>query len=285
MRESTYLQTIAVRGADLNYVESGSGEPVVLVHGSLGDYRSWSLQMGPFAEHYRVIAYSRRYHFPNEAPGGASGDGRDYSAALHADDLIAFLDVLQLPNAHLVTASYGSYCGLVVARHHSERVASLVVAEPPMLHWVRELPGGEALVRPFVEGALTSCREAFLARRDEEAVRLFIDGVIGRAGAFDSLHPPIRRTLLDNAAEMRAECLSDRLFPHFICGDAARIPVPTLLLSGDRSPAFFHRITEELSRCLPTSEMVTIPGASHNLNSARPRLYNQVVLDFLLRHP
>ena len=50
-----------VNGARLAYVEEGSGSPVVLVHGSLSDLRTWERTRSLLAKHYRVIAYSQRY--------------------------------------------------------------------------------------------------------------------------------------------------------------------------------------------------------------------------------
>jgi pimeloyl-ACP methyl ester carboxylesterase len=52
--------TVHVNDVDLANVEQGHGDPVVFVHGSLGDYRLWDAQMAPFGERYRVVAYSRR---------------------------------------------------------------------------------------------------------------------------------------------------------------------------------------------------------------------------------
>ena len=75
---------VVVDGIELHYVEQGSGAPVVLVHGSLADYSYWSNsnQIAPLAEQYRVIAYSRRYNFPNRnEPRG------DHSAVVEAQDL------------------------------------------------------------------------------------------------------------------------------------------------------------------------------------------------------
>src|SRR6266498_1583759 len=53
---------VSANGLSFAYVDEGSGTPVVLVHGSVSDYREWSKQMSQLARHYRVIAYSRRYH-------------------------------------------------------------------------------------------------------------------------------------------------------------------------------------------------------------------------------
>jgi len=47
---------IDVNGTAFTYVEQGQGVPVVLVHGSLGDYRTWSGEMDDFAARYHVVA-------------------------------------------------------------------------------------------------------------------------------------------------------------------------------------------------------------------------------------
>lgn len=52
----------------LHYVDLGKGVPVIFVHGSLSDGRYWADQVAEFAKHYRAIAYSRRYNFPNSNP-------------------------------------------------------------------------------------------------------------------------------------------------------------------------------------------------------------------------
>ena len=61
-----------MHGAEVSYVESGRGDPVVLVHGGLQDYRLWKDHIAAFAKHYRVIAYSGRNHFPNPECRGDS---------------------------------------------------------------------------------------------------------------------------------------------------------------------------------------------------------------------
>jgi non-heme chloroperoxidase len=73
-------------GITLHYVDEGKGVPVVFVHGSLSDGGYWADQIGPFAKHYRPIAYSRRYNYPNTNPAQPG-----YSALVDSDDLAAFI--------------------------------------------------------------------------------------------------------------------------------------------------------------------------------------------------
>jgi non-heme chloroperoxidase len=138
------MRSIRVNGVELHYIDRGRGESVVFVHGALDDYRMWEAELEPFAQHYRVIAYSRRYNFPNE--NRPPGDG--YSAINDAEDLAALVQKLQLAPAHFVAHSYGGYAALFLAVRHPELVRSLVLAEPAAFCWARD----NAEARPlFVE--------------------------------------------------------------------------------------------------------------------------------------
>jgi len=64
----TLPQTVSLNGARLAFVEQGKGELVVIVHGSLGDYRNWLGRLPRYAERYRAIALNRRGHYPNPWP-------------------------------------------------------------------------------------------------------------------------------------------------------------------------------------------------------------------------
>jgi pimeloyl-ACP methyl ester carboxylesterase len=122
------MPIIETNGTKLEYIEKGQGTPVVFVHGSLNDLRSWNLQMEPFSKLYRAIAYSRRYHYPNAGPG----DSSDYSVNLHADDLASFIRGLRLQRTHIVGSSYGAYVALVLATKNPELVRSLTTGELPI---------------------------------------------------------------------------------------------------------------------------------------------------------
>src|SRR4051812_13419101 len=61
----TELKSIFINGDSIHYIDIGKGDPVVFVHGAFGDYRTWEAQLDTFAQHHRVISYSRRLSYPN----------------------------------------------------------------------------------------------------------------------------------------------------------------------------------------------------------------------------
>ena len=64
--DTSNFQQIDVEGAKLAYTDNGRGQSLVLVHGSLSDIRSWDAVVPLFASKLRVVAYSRRYAWPND---------------------------------------------------------------------------------------------------------------------------------------------------------------------------------------------------------------------------
>lgn len=240
--------TVHVNDVDLAYVAQGRGDPVILVHGSLGDYRSWRAQLAPFAAQYRAVAYSRRYHWPNKQPG----DGAAYAVARHAADLGTFIESLGPAPVHVVGSSYGALTALTLAVARPDLVRSLVLGEPPLLPWLAQLSDGRALVEAFMASSFGPAAQAFARDEAEAGVRLFLDGVLG-AGAFDRLPEEARKAMLDNATEMRVETMTppEQYFPALSTEEVGQLQRPTLLVQGAVSPPMFGLISDELARCLP----------------------------------
>ncbi len=272
------LQTVHANGVDLHYIQQGSGDPVLFVHGGgATDLRTWGPQIDPFAEHYRVVAYSLRYHYPN----AWDGDGSDYSTAVHALDLEAVIQELQLAPAHVVTSSYGGDIALLMAHRHPQLVRTLVLGEPPLTPWRKRLMPETDQSQEALGHSWEALGAAVLGGDVEKAVRLFAERVMG-PGAYDRLPVTARQRMLDNA---RILSLPDGiLLSDFTCEDAGEIRVPTLLLTGDASPRQFLVVADELERCMPQVERATIPQASHFLHGANPTVYYETVLAFLGRH-
>ena len=94
---SEKTRTVNLNDYTFHYIEKGNGTPIVFVHGSIDDLRSWENQMGAFKDKFRVISYSRRFHYPN-SPSSTSA----YSVEQHSKDLENFIAKLDLAPVNLV---------------------------------------------------------------------------------------------------------------------------------------------------------------------------------------
>jgi pimeloyl-ACP methyl ester carboxylesterase len=114
---------IEVEGLRIRWLEEGSGPPVLLLHGaSLGSSADvWAGNLPSLAAHgLRVIAFDQ--------PGfGLSDNPRDFSVAYRTRFVLALMDALRLPKAHLVGHSQSGRIAVSLALEHGERVSKVVV--------------------------------------------------------------------------------------------------------------------------------------------------------------
>jgi pimeloyl-ACP methyl ester carboxylesterase len=269
------VKRVQVNGTELAYVERGKGEAVVLVHGSLVDYRFWAPQEEALSAHYRVISYSRRFHYPN---GPGQGDA-EYSLAVHAADLVALIENLKLGAVHLVGHSAGGAVAAVVALEHPELVRSLVLIEPGLNGMLRESPEGTEILAQMisVSGAV---RELLQRGEKKAAVKQLVDFVL-RPGTFAQTSPEMQKMLLENVASLEAQFHSTAKTPPFGCAEAQKLKLPVLLVNGQGTAPEFKLIVAELARCLPDAQRVEIASADHLAPVEKPAAVNAAVLQFL----
>jgi pimeloyl-ACP methyl ester carboxylesterase len=281
------MARLDINATHLEVIEQGTGEPIVFVHGSASDHRTWKAQMGDLGSLYRAIAYSRRYHWPND---GIPNDA-DYSMEEHVDDLLALLCSLDAGAVHLVGHSYGAFVALLLAIREPRRVRTLVLAEPPVitlfvsskprpmevLSLMFSRPRTAIAIMRFgakgVEPATAAARRGDM----DAAMRIFGTAVLG-----PEFYQGLASSRLEqvSANAIKAEFLGSG-FPPLKDEDVRRIEVPTLLVSGQRSPSVFHRLLDRLEELLPHSERVEVRGASHIMHEDNAAAYNATLRSFL----
>src|SRR5258708_31681193 len=117
---------VEVNGVRLQYVEYGSGEPIVFVHGAPSDLRIWEPVRKEIAKRYRFIAYTQRYFGTEPWPD----EGKNFSVTTLAADLAKFITLLNAGPVHLLGWSYGGLVAVTAAVSEPSLVPSLILDEP-----------------------------------------------------------------------------------------------------------------------------------------------------------
>ena len=178
------------------YVEQGSGEPVVFVHGAISDLRAWEPIREEIAKKYRFVAYTQRYF----GTGAWKDDGKQFGVATHAGDLAKLITALNTGPVHLVGWSYGGAVATEAALKNPSLVRSLILYEPAV--WEVLAPdspeGKEALEdRGKIFGPAVAANKA---GDPVQATRLLLEGVFYLPrGGFDREPKAAQTIWLDNS--------------------------------------------------------------------------------------
>jgi non-heme chloroperoxidase len=249
----------------LNYIERGSGVPVIFVHGSLSDLSYWQDQVVAFSKTYRAIAYSRRYNFPNQNPTIPG-----YSAVTDADDLAAFIVAMHLGKVYIVGHSYGALTGLFLATLHPELIRALVIAEPPAVSLLQHLPSknskqGEAMYDDIYRRMVVPMKENFIHGESDTGVGVFFNYVFNDPTAWANTPANDRAETMKNAHEWEVMMTQGTLFPEIDPIAIHNIEVPVLIISGGKTLPFLAQIDRELARLIPRSRNIVFADAGHQM--------------------
>lgn len=105
----------------LHYIEKGTGDPLILLHGNGGDCSYFEHQIEYFSKKYRVIALDTRGH--GQSPRGT----KPFTIRQFADDLCGFMDEMQIKSAHILGFSDGGNIALAFALKYPQRVRKLIL--------------------------------------------------------------------------------------------------------------------------------------------------------------
>lgn len=259
-------------GIRVPYVVSGTGEPLLFVHGSLCDYRYWDGQAGVLSQQFTCLSVSLSHYWP-AADAAAQ---RAFGWKMHVDELAEFIAALGLGPVHLVGHSRGACVAFQLARAFPELVKTLTLADP----------GGPLQVDGVPQAGLPAATEALRATvaelvesgAIEAGVEMFVDSV-SMPGIWRRSRPGFRRMALDNAATLPKQ-FRDPL-PAYTRADAAALTCRTLLIEGERSPRMYRDNVAALAGWIRHVDKRSIAGASHGMNVTHAAAFNRLVRSFV----
>jgi pimeloyl-ACP methyl ester carboxylesterase len=239
-----------INDIEMYYAVFGEGDPVLLIHGGLGNADIWEAQVTALSARYQVIVADSRGHGRSTLVSGQQLHYRDM-----ADDYVALLTSLGIEKAALVGWSDGAIIALDIAMRYPEKLSKLFA------HAANSDPRGLSLS----PGAAWSG----YARWAQDDYRRLSGERCGqsRRGNYDSLKAALRPMW--------------RREPNWTGSDLKRIKVPTAIVLGDRDEAIRCDHTKRLASVIPDAKLIILPRVGHFAMRQDPASYNQAIMSFL----
>ncbi|MBU0982301.1 MAG: alpha/beta fold hydrolase [candidate division Zixibacteria bacterium] len=245
------------------YDESGSGEPVVLLHGFSLDRRMWEDQADFLSRDYRVICPDARGHgLSDVTPTG-------YSRAHRVEDLARLVDTLKIGRFHLVGLSMGGATAIGYALKYQARLHSLTL--------VSTGAAGYSVSKKF-ERLDRVARETSV---DEARAKWMEWSLAWYKGDRAAIGERLKTMMDEYTGSVWRDPMRGK-YPREVDQDAVdAITVPTALFAGELDKVFC-RLAELLHERIAGSRLLVYDGIGHMLNLEAPDRFN-ADLDAFLR--
>jgi len=274
----------------LHYIESGTGDPlIVLLHGLGSTVTKWRDALPIIGSRRRAIAVDLPGFGKSDAPRG------HYTFGFLAGGIKAFLDSIGVERCVIVGNSLGGITAMWLAATWPERVAGLVLVDPALplppgarpdvktilRMAVASLPGvGEALYAGFMKLRSADWQVADGLRRNvADASRVSAETLqLMHEEAEQRRHDPGLRAPVLSAQRNLLWMLSARRAD--VERVAASLRVPTLLVWGSEDVLVPLAVGEHWVGRIPGAELVVLEGAGHNPQIEVPDRFSEIVLAF-----
>ena len=261
-------------GATLWYKKTGSGAPVLHIHGSAFGHRNFEKMTGPMSEHFEVIDF--------DLPGYGESHGGPPMKSMDdiAEQVFAFINALGIERLHLHGTSFGAMIGLTLAARHPEVIDGLVLS-----CFLARYDNAARMMRSTWKRC---ARESgMLAVADLTSVAGFARGFYDTPGAdaqLQAMRDAFSRTTADAFVAGTETIERTDLSPL-----VAQVRARTLLLAGQEdnmtpfapagSGVGFVHIEKMLTQC----ETTVLPECGHYLVIEQPIKATERIVQFLKR--
>jgi 2-hydroxy-6-oxonona-2,4-dienedioate hydrolase len=254
-------------------LQAGAGEPLVLMPGTGGHLEAYAHNIGPLAEHFRVIAYDYPGH------GYTTHATSDLELPDYVEHLAGLLDVLGVARAHLSGESLGGWVALKFAAAHPDRTARLVLNTP-----------GGTMARPEVMERIRSLSQAAADDPSDANIRARLEWLMADPATVTDELVAIRRTIYARpgfAESMRhLLCLQDpeiRRRNLVTDEELAAVPHGAMVIWTSDDPSGPAGVGMDMAEKIPGGRFEFIDGAGHWPQWEQRATFNQLVIDWLTK--
>lgn len=238
------------------FIEAGEGEPLVLLHGLMGELSNWEPALDHFKKNYRVIVpILPIYDLPLLTLGVKS-----LSKYVHR-----FLKFKKLNQVVLVGNSLGGHVGLVFTSAHQQFVKALV------------LTGSSGLYENAFGGSFPR-RESYDYVREKVEFTFY-----NPATATKELVDEVFKSINDRSRVIRILALAKSAIRHNMAKDLHKITIPVSLIWGKQDKITPPEVAVEFHELLPNSELNWVDECGHAPMMEQPKVFNDYLDKFLNR--
>jgi pimeloyl-ACP methyl ester carboxylesterase len=274
---SAFIDTGAVR---LEVQDSGTGKPVVLLHGFPECAYSWRHQIAALSgAGFRAIAPDQRGYNRSDKPRGVGA----YRVETLAKDVIGLLDALGLDRVTLVGHDWGGTVAWTTAALYPERFDKLVTMNGPHPQHARKMIFGDAR-QLWRSRYMLTFQLPWLAERvigGHDFPKRAFHGAGVRREAFDEPTLAVYREAIAQPGAATGMLNWYRAAFRYGAPKLDKVRCPTLVIWGDGDPALGPRFTEGLEAYADDVRVEHIPGVGHWVQQEAPERVNELLLAFL----
>ena len=246
---------IAPTRTRFRWLERGDGEPVLLLHGLMGEMDHWESTLDALGPYRRPIALELPIFDP---------DLPDVSVPALADYVRRFMEALELPPAVVCGNSLGGHVALELALSHPESVEGLI------------LTGSSGLFeRSFTQHVPHTPTRAYVREKMEE---VFYDPALVTPEWVES----VRRIVTTRRTALRVLQVARAAKRHNVEERLSRIAVPTLLVWGKDDRITSTDVAERFHARIRGSQLVYLPNCGHAPMLECPEAFNAAVGEWLV---
>lgn len=256
-----------VHGASICYDDCGQGEiPILFIHGFPFNKSSWSGQIEYLKSEHRVIAYDIR-GFGQSTPGS-----KELSISVLADDLIQFMNQLEIPKAIVCGISMGGYILLNAVCRYPEKFKAIVLCDTNCIADSDETKEKRKKTIDQIKNG-----------KVDEFATSFVEKVFSPNTAETNLEArtAIKNSILTTAHETLVGGLTALKNRDAICTSLNQLAIPALILCGSEDVVTPPAQSEYLHQKIIGSEFQLIKNAGHLPNVEQPIPFNTLLSSFI----